>query len=567
MAANESKVDLSSVNKKKNKKLSELKNPLKKQKGPVRDSEGKFTSGSGGLRQLNFNWKRALPVILVVALTGGFLVYRSFAGPNTGYTHEHLNASASVGAQKVTETRSSKRNARVVEISNAAGASTARAVYSRSIEPGKYEACLIGVAQRGSPRGSFSARGFTSTAGSSLGSEDYTAASGQDYRKLICIPIDHRGGTSANARNIEFMVTNTTPNTALRVSTIILEDRDSSHVHEACRIGELGMHGPCINMNTMPVAGAGRSTASFDSTNYRGGEPSAFRSRCDYSHMNNDDPILYPNRPGQAHLHAFFGNTLTNARSTSESLMTTGNSTCAGGTFNRSAYWVPSMIDRTNGRIIKPSDPRSIYNSDLELYYKLGYQGVGYEEVRPFPNGLHMIAGNSATASSPTPDNKTKYWCETMDPVDRNHRLLGPSIPNCGPNQILVMEIQFPQCWNGRDLTSSNGRSHMAYGTWQPGENRYTRGCPSSHPIGLPFVQMFVRYPTGSSGNANWRLASDRYTNGPGGYSGHADYMFAWDSQAFNLITQNCYRTRIDCAYNLGDGREPAWRRDANWQR
>lgn len=572
MAVNNDKVDLSDLNSadsaKKQSKIARTRQIFKKKKGPARDDEGKFTSGSGGLRQFKFNWKRALPIVIAVALVGGFFVYQSFAGPSRGITHESLNTSTSIGVRKVSETRASKRNARVVEISNSSNA-TARAVYTHNVTPGMYEVCAIGVSQNGSPRGSFSVRGFTSSAGTSLGSDDYTARSGDDYKKLVCIPINHRGGSSNNARNLEFMVTNTAPNTSLRVSIILLEDRDSSHVHESCRIGQLGMHGPCIDMDTMPTAGAGISKVVMDTSNYRGAEPSAFRSRCDYSHMANDDPILYPNRPGEAHLHAFFGNTLTNARSTSESLMTTGKSTCAGGIFNRSAYWVPSMIDSSTGKIIKPSDPRSRYNSDLEIYYKLGYQGIGYNDVRPFPNGLHMIAGNSAVATGPTSNTKTKYWCETMDPVDREHRLSGSAIPDCGRDQILVMEVQFPQCWNGRDLTSSNGRSHLTYGTWQPHNDGTTRGCPSTHPVGLPFVQMFVRYYTGDTGSANWRLSSDRYTNGPGGYSGHADYMFAWDEEAFPTIKRNCYQARIDCAYNLGDGREPDWTRDANaeWRR
>lgn len=77
------KVNLSSVNKKsKNstKNNKPLKNLFKKQPDIKRDDLGKFTSGSGGLKSLkNFNLKRALPLILVVALVGGLFVWRSFA--------------------------------------------------------------------------------------------------------------------------------------------------------------------------------------------------------------------------------------------------------------------------------------------------------------------------------------------------------------------------------------------------------------------------------------------------------------------------------------------------------
>src|SRR3712207_8279726 len=46
----------------------------------------------------------------------------------------------------------------------------------------------------------------------------------------------------------------------------------------------------------------------------------SFVVRCDSSHRNSDDPIVYPGAPGAAHSHDFFGNSSTNAHSTHESL-------------------------------------------------------------------------------------------------------------------------------------------------------------------------------------------------------------------------------------------------------
>lgn len=55
-------------------------NPLKKQ-DQKRDTDGKFTAGGGGLKAIKkFNWGRAAPVIAIVGLVGGYLVYQSFAG-------------------------------------------------------------------------------------------------------------------------------------------------------------------------------------------------------------------------------------------------------------------------------------------------------------------------------------------------------------------------------------------------------------------------------------------------------------------------------------------------------
>lgn len=63
-----------------------------KQQQPKRDANGKFVGGSGGLTALKkFNWRRALPVVVVVSLTGGYLVFRSFAASGVGCNAGSVN--------------------------------------------------------------------------------------------------------------------------------------------------------------------------------------------------------------------------------------------------------------------------------------------------------------------------------------------------------------------------------------------------------------------------------------------------------------------------------------------
>ncbi|MCA9309365.1 DUF4214 domain-containing protein [Candidatus Saccharibacteria bacterium] len=55
-------------------------NPFKN-KDQRRDTDGKFTAGGGGLKAVKkFNWGRAAPVVAIVGLVGGYVVYQSFAG-------------------------------------------------------------------------------------------------------------------------------------------------------------------------------------------------------------------------------------------------------------------------------------------------------------------------------------------------------------------------------------------------------------------------------------------------------------------------------------------------------
>ncbi|MGH1494118.1 MAG: hypothetical protein ACRBK7_32785, partial [Acidimicrobiales bacterium] len=55
-----------------------------------------------------------------------------------------------------------------------------------------------------------------------------------------------------------------------------------------------------------------------------------FRAACQYSHFAYDDPIIYPGQVGRSHLHMFFGNTKTNAHSTTDSIVNSGGGSCNG---------------------------------------------------------------------------------------------------------------------------------------------------------------------------------------------------------------------------------------------
>jgi hypothetical protein len=259
----------------------------------------------------------------------------------------------------------------------------------------------------------------------------------------------------------------------------------------------------------------------------------AFRTSCAMSHMNNDDSIVFPGQPGKAHLHTYFGNTGANAHSTAESLRNSGNSTCRGGIANRSAYWVPAVIDNAG----KPLKPRS-----AQIYYKTGYNGIAPRDIKVFPQGLRVIAGEAKRAE---PGQEHAFWsCE----VYNGHP---SSIPDCGAGQAVIMKVFFPQCWNGKDLDSPDHKSHMAY----PANG----ACPASHPVSIPEISFNVYYdvPAGTR-SSEWHLSSDMYDQSkPGGYSAHGDWFEGWDRDIAETFVKNCEATQSDChSHLLGDGRE-----------
>lgn len=284
----------------------------------------------------------------------------------------------------------------------------------------------------------------------------------------------------------------------------------------------------------------------------------AFRIGCDFSHMSNDDPIVFPGVPNATHHHTFFGNRAINAYTTPANIRLSGNSTCAGGILNRSGYWMPSLIDMSNGAPIAPTN--------VLVYYKAPDDFNG-EYIKTFPAGLRMIAGN------PKPlaiiDSKAKFQCQdrtqSFNPAnwgilwDSNH------IQACGgPTQYLRMIISFPQCWDGVNLDSPDHQSHMSYvcrdrnrcdiGGGQLGFR--ANSCPASHPIALPSIAINSDYDGNLSRSKTYRLSSDNYPlTYPGGYSLHADWMNGWDEGIIGRIVKNCLNERRDCGVaNIGDG-------------
>ena len=297
---------------------------------------------------------------------------------------------------------------------------------------------------------------------------------------------------------------------------------------------------PYIDSSKIPAPGASYSSDRVMAANVAdaGQRPTpdtigAFREPCAFSHMAYDDPIVYPGRPGVSHLHTFFGNTGANAHSTAASIAGSGNSTCAGGTLNRTAYWVPSMIDTADGRPIAPTNSL--------IYYKTGYLGVKPVDVKAIPNGLRLIAGNSASTG---PQAMTGFAC--VGNGDNNRY---DTIPACPAGSDVVQSIAFPQCWDGVNLDSPDHKSHMAY-AWG--------GCPSTHPVALPEIAFQIHYKvTAESPPTRWRLSSDNYdTSKPGGYSSHADWFMGWNEAIMQTFTRSCLNASADChAYLIGDGR------------
>ena len=307
---------------------------------------------------------------------------------------------------------------------------------------------------------------------------------------------------------------------------------------------------PTVDATKLMTKTTGSNTLDVSPTNeVAPNGDGAFRTSCPPSHMAFDDPIVYPGQVGRSHLHTFFGNTLTNAASTPDSIRNTGNSTCRGGIANRSSYWVPTMIDTKDGTPIAPDG--------IGVYYKNGiFDG---STVNPFPVGLRMIAGEPAATAARGQWSDFSYRFKCIGGPNNQNDKYGSELPNCDMGAEIWQEIFFPQCWDGKNLDSPDHKSHMSYFvTIQTPAGAWVPACPTTHPVILPQIAFNVIYIVKEK-NAplRWRLSSDNYDpSTPGGYSSHGDWFNGWKSDVSDAFVNKCIRAKKDChSHLLGDGR------------
>ncbi len=272
-------------------------------------------------------------------------------------------------------------------------------------------------------------------------------------------------------------------------------------------------------------------------------DESAFRFRCKPSHLMFDDPIVFPGQPGKAHLHMFFGNKLANGNSTYESLRSSGDGSCDGGPLNRSAYWMPALMNE-NGKVVVP---------DLVTIYYKKHPGTNH-----IPRGLKMIFGYDHRY----PDKKIMNWkCSSGGGQFSTIAEVSCPATTNGNNQLMVT-LSAPSCWDGVNLDSADHRSHMSYGSYN-GYGEYV--CPATHPVNIPTFSMLVSWShMGSAEYSNWRLSSDHVSPHdstsaalPGGTSFHTDWFGAWDDSVMDMWIDGCMNQFKSCSGGaLGMGKQ-----------
>jgi Domain of unknown function (DUF1996) len=244
-----------------------------------------------------------------------------------------------------------------------------------------------------------------------------------------------------------------------------------------------------------------------------------FVASCDVTHRLKDDPIVFPRKPGAAHSHDFFGSDTANAFSTVASLRA-GTSSCPDRPGDTAAYWTPTLY----------YGGKTITSRRIRVYYRSG--GKDPETIQPFPAGLKIIAGDmSASASHKQPISVASWACT----VSGNEKEV-QNVPKCS-GESLRLKIVFPDCWNGKDLKSSNHKSHMTYSR--------SGKCPSGW-VPVPQITMGFRYWYSDGLGRDPAKVSLSSGNA---YNGHADFYNAWNQANLRALVVQC----INAARSCGD--------------
>jgi len=192
------------------------------------------------------------------------------------------------------------------------------------------------------------------------------------------------------------------------------------------------------------------------------------------------DPIVNPGQDVKSeHLHSVLGG---NAFASNLTYDLTQQSTCTTCVVTKdlSNYWTPTVyFHARNGSFLKV---RQLGGASIYYQQRHDLKDPEYPRIHAFPRDFRMLAGNPMLRNY-TDDlagRAISYACISGRPEPAV-----PGFPNHKCGGQLQIRVDFPMCWDGKNVDSDDHKSHVAY------PSGLDNGiCPESHPKRL--IHLFM---------------------------------------------------------------------------
>merc|ERR1711976_416544 len=193
---------------------------------------------------------------------------------------------------------------------------------------------------------------------------------------------------------------------------------------------------------------------------------------------------------------------------------------------NKSLNWNPVIY-----QVVNPSSTSPTYQM-VDVWFASAYYIWQTGKAKAFPAGLKMKASGSNKLARVVATCDGPYTCERTDNGGCSQMAGNKFFPKKGCGE-LEMSIKFPTCWDGQNIESSTG-DHVMYAPECNADEHmecFEFDCPSSHPVRMPEIHLYVRVLGYEGGAHVFSDGSDVF---------HSDYFSGWDETKLQTVLDGC---------------------------
>jgi hypothetical protein len=209
--------------------------------------------------------------------------------------------------------------------------------------------------------------------------------------------------------------------------------------------------------------------------------------------------------------------------------------------YDASSYWAP-QLKRADGSIVAPSYIKVYYRNEMPAR----------QAAAPLPMGLQLLAGNHHRPQGHYDPNIWFYCRTSLEGGEHSNAPPEscPQIADFDEGAEFNISLTFPDCWDGKNLTTSPQKRNATYSDGDTGL------CPAAYPVKIPRLNMRIHYALGDNGNLKGAMLSMNPILQADGswqptwgnlYSAHADFFAAWSERATRYSVEECLNRNVAC--------------------